>query len=238
MSERILRYQQKCFTTYSDTVKIPKDYTYIDGNQIRPIVPVEVAVGGLMIVGAYPSARFESRKGKLLPTSDNLAPFYPELYFDGIKTRRQESASGLEEYFLKFLSIDRKRCWITDLVKVFLFKPEHISNYKHLGFSPSYEATRKLFKQYAKRSLPFLMQEVLLAQPKLILTLGEEVARVITDDYKSSSEELLNGKAYKMTISDKTFYIAHAAHPDACRRSEKWRMRTKKQILSLRSFVK
>jgi uracil-DNA glycosylase len=238
MPKSILHYQQECFATYLDLVGLPKDYKYIDGNPIRPLVPVETARHSLMIVGAYPSARFESRGGRLLPVADNLAPFHPELYFDGVRSRKQESAHGLEKFILRPLAVSRSRCWITDLVKVFLFKPEHLSNYNRQNHHPNFEPTRSDFSKYAARSLTFLADEIQLAQPVLILTLGEEVARVVANNFHLTAERLLNGVSYQITVVKQVCTVAHVAHPDACRRSSVWRSRTSKQMRSLRTFLK
>ncbi len=77
----ILAYQQKCYHEYAQYIGLPEPYTYPHGNPIRPLPLVQTAVGGLMIVGAYPSARFESRpsripphRPRLVPVADNLQP--------------------------------------------------------------------------------------------------------------------------------------------------------------------
>ena len=237
----ILKYQQKCFATYSSEIGLPRNYAYIDGNPIRPLVPVATAQKSLMIVGAYPSARFESRENNrrryLIPIGDNLAPFQPELYFDGVRSREQESANGLQQYFLRPLGIRREQCWITDLVKVFLFKPEHVDNYAALGRKLPFDQTRNSFDHYAKRSMKFLVDEIVLARPILVLTLGEEVARVITNRSDSSSDQLLTGNPYELDILGNRCFVAHVAHPDACRRWSKWRDKTDIQIRSLRTFL-
>jgi hypothetical protein len=95
-SRSILDYQQKCFTEYARSIGLPEPYTYPQGNPIRPLPPLQTKTGGLMIVGAYPSARFESRaspsdprRRRLIPVADNLHPFAKEEYFDG-QPRQQE----------------------------------------------------------------------------------------------------------------------------------------------------
>jgi uracil-DNA glycosylase len=201
-------------------------------------MPMETSRNSLMIIGAYPSARFESRKRRLVPVGDNLGPFQPELYFDAVRVRRQESAHGLEEYILKPLSTKRDKCWITDLVKVFLFKPEHIANCASLGVQLPFKATRPRFTQYAKKSLSFLAEEIALAQPILVISLGEEVARVMANDFETQAEKLLTGIPHEIPIGGTPCRVAHVAHPDACRRSEKWRTRTENQMTLLTPFFK
>lgn len=96
---------------------------------------MQTATGGLMIVGAYPSARFESRpsvsrpgRQRLVPIADNLHPFAKEEYFDGVRVRRLESGKGIRTHLLEPLGLVADDCWITDLVKVFLYKPDHVDS--------------------------------------------------------------------------------------------------------------
>ena len=126
--QAVRRYQQRCYWEYASKVNLPDDYRYPTGNPIRPVPPVQTRCGGIMIIGAYPSARFESRrspvsgKRRLIPIADNLQPFGPEVYFDGTQVRRLESGHGLQEFILSPLALAIEDCWITDLVKVFLYK--------------------------------------------------------------------------------------------------------------------
>jgi hypothetical protein len=155
---RILDYQQKCFEEYVASVGFPAEYSYPDGNRIRPLPPVKTNRGGVMIIGAYPSARFEQRRSirnpskyRLVPIADNLQPFGQEEYFDGIKPRVLVSGEGLVEYLLAPLSLHLDDCWITDLVKVFLYKDTHIESCKDSVPAFEGEETRSRLKDYAKR---------------------------------------------------------------------------------------
>jgi len=119
VERRILDYQQKCFREYAQSIGLPEVYTYPDGNPIRSLPPIQTSVGGLMIVGAYPSARFESRQSqdqtgryRLVPVADNLQPFGYEQYFDGVRVRTLESADGLREYLLLDLEMSLEQCWV------------------------------------------------------------------------------------------------------------------------------
>ncbi len=58
------------------------------------------ATGGYFILGAYPSAQFESAGGENVPVGDNLGPFEPQLYFDGSRVRTQASADALANSIL------------------------------------------------------------------------------------------------------------------------------------------
>ena len=83
MSSRseVLDYQQRCFSGYSESIGLPEKYTYPDGNPIRPLPPIQTQTQGLMIIGAYPSARFGSRASatrsgvcRLITVADNIQP--------------------------------------------------------------------------------------------------------------------------------------------------------------------
>jgi uracil-DNA glycosylase len=193
-----------------------------------------------MIIGAYPSARFESRlspisaKRRLVPVADNLQPFGNEVYFDGIRVRKLESGAGLRQYLLEPLSLRPDECWITDLVKVFLYKPEHADSCADVV--PGFKATvlRQSFSNLAKkkRNLKWVEEEYILCEPKVVVTLGEEVARVISG-LTLSADELLVPKSFNPEIFGgcKTYFCPH---PDACRRSAHWRERMREILQVLR----
>lgn len=96
------------------------------------LVPIETALNKVMIVGAYPSAKFftvRANDDTLVtdtPVADNDSPFSNEQYFDGSRVRTIPSGKELNEVILDRLGIDKSDCWITDLVKVFLFKEGHV----------------------------------------------------------------------------------------------------------------
>lgn len=225
---RVRRYQQECFREYSLSIGLPQPYTYPDGNPIRPLPPVQTAPGGLMIVGAYPSARFEARpaadgsgRRRLVPIGDNLHPFAEEEYFDGVRLRRLESGYQIRFRLLERLGLNPEQCWITDLVKVFLYKPEHKNSVGavHPGFNPP--ILRGEFRTLAENSVPWLKQECDLCQPRLMVTLGEEVAQVIGGEPRAKADDLLNREVYPATTIG-SWPVLHLPHPDACRRNEKW----------------
>ena len=218
----ILDYQQRCFHEYSRSIQLPDPYTFPDGNPIRPLPPIQTAQGGIMIIGAYPSARFECRPSRktlghyrLIPIANNLQPFGFEQYFDGVRIRTLESADGLQKYLLNDLSRSLDQCWITDLVKVFLYKPEHADSIGDVHPDFKVPVNRNQFKGLAVKSLQWLQDEVQLCNPKLIVTLGEEVAQVISHEKSASADDLLARE-----ISRSTALAEHPVlflpHPDAC----------------------
>lgn len=239
MSSAILAYQQKCSATYSEALGLPADYRYPSGNPIRPVGPIRTTTGGVMVVGAYPSARFESRSSctsarrRLIPVADNLDPFGNEVYFDGLRVRRPESGSGLRTYVLAPLGLGPEECWITDLVKVFLYKPTHADGCADVfpGFRPP--ILRPQFLSLGSKSLSWIHEEIGLCQPKVIVTLGEEVARVVSSSV-SPADDLLSAKPYHPDVfSQRTTF--HCPHPDACRRSDRWRIRMHEIAFQIRT---
>lgn len=240
----ILAYQQKCYREYSESIELPGPYTFPDGNPIRPLPPIQTVMGGLMIVGAYPSARFESRPSRrkpgqyrLVPVANNLQPFGYEQYFDGVRVRTLESADGLNKYLLNSLSLSIDKCWVTDLVKVFLYKPEHAESIADVHPEFQVPVNRNQFKELAEKSLRWLQDEVQLCKPNLIVTLGEEVAQVISGEKGAIADDLLSRDvSWSTKLGDcPVFFLPH---PDACRRFEKWRIKMAERAVMIQKIIK
>ena len=153
-------YQRRCYAQYKSSLGLPADYHYLYGNPVQVLVPVETAVGGVMVIGAYPSAKFYTVEGVAdVPLMDNDAPFSSEIYFDGRGVRTIPSGYELDENYLSPLGIDRQTCWIIDLVKVSLFKDGHIHHDRQLG-ATGFSETRSRFREFARLSLPWLAEEI------------------------------------------------------------------------------
>jgi hypothetical protein len=106
-----------------------------------------------MILGTYPSAKFHTINNITdVPVADNDSPFSHESYFDGSRVRIIPSGKELNEVILRKIGVDRSDCWITDLVKLFLFKEGHVEGYIKLG-KTDIEENRSKFEKYAKKSL-------------------------------------------------------------------------------------
>lgn len=243
IKDAVLDYQQECRQSYAASVGLPATYAYPDGNPIRPVPPVCTHVGGLMIVGAYPSARFEARPSRrshgryrLVPIADNLQPFGDEQYFDGVRVRTLESGDGLQKYLLDELGPSREDCWITDLVKVFLYKPAHIASCADAcpGFAGIEQRSR--YAELARASLPWLRRECELCQPKLVVTLGLEVAQAISGEPQSSADDLLLRKISTVEALGGS-PVLFLPHPDACRRYEKWRKRMRLGVRLIKPYL-
>ena len=241
MNNEIKEFRQGCYQRYLTDIQekipeFPDPYTYPFGNPIRPLLPVQVTTNNLMIIGAFPSARFETLENRLIPIADNLAPFEPEMYFDGCKTRIQESTDHLEKDYFPQLGISRSEMWITDIVKVYLYNKDHVKNCQELFPSKNFTNTHQLFKKVAEASKDWIKREIEVCQPKLIITLGEVCARVISGDTKSSNNDLLDGRIRRIELEIST-YIVHLAHPEARRRIPEWEEKTASQLESLKMEI-
>ncbi len=223
MGQPVAALQRDIVSDYAASVGLDPLVHYAGGARLRPLPPLDARVGGIMIVGAYPSARFESMGGlQDVPVGDNLGPFEHERYFDGRRVRTQASADELAAHYLAPLGIDRRQCWITDLVKVFLFKEGHRRKYKELGIAAPHGYEREQFEDLGKASLEWLQREIAVARPRLLVTLGAEVAGIVRDVHGATRRKSLLGEP----IADVSFLGAaptstvHLAHPGIVMRGD------------------
>jgi uracil-DNA glycosylase family 4 len=203
----IKEYQSKCFREYKTDIGYPNNYTYLTGSPINALVPIETAERKVMIIGAYPSAKFYTVNGIAdTPMADINCPFSDETYFDGSRIRSVLSGSELNNEILKKIGVSRNECWITNLVKVFLFKPGHITRYLKLqkeGFCEN----RSDFDKYAIKSLPWLEIEINICDPKVIILLGVEVTKTFFQVSAAKAMEMLSGEVFCKKIGgiDRSF---------------------------------
>src|ERR1035437_1323089 len=213
MKNAINQYQRKVWREYKREVRLPEYYSYLYGNPIKVHVPIDTAVNGVMIIGAYPTAHFNVMGSHSdVPVEDHLYPFSNESYFDGSSVNNVKSGAEIEKYFLNNLKLTRSDCWITDLVKVFLLKEGHIKKYEALGYT-GHKETRSMFRKLAERSKTYIDEEIELANPTIIFGLGTEVNSIMLtmSDTKvqtqmstsSKVDYVLNGNIYNY------FPVAH-----------------------------
>lgn len=222
----VLKFQKECFVNYINDIKvrvpsIPIPYNYPDGNPIRPVIPTKTFQNSIMLIGAFPSARFERRNRMLIPIGDNLSPFGHEEYFDGAEVRTQASRDSLDVNYFSQLGIDVDKIWITDIVKVYLFPEKHIKNCKVIAPGIKFVNTHILFPQIASASMKWMIKEIQICNPILIITLGEVAARTISGDKKTSNNKLLNGEVRQVKFG-KLYNIAHLGHPEIRRINKNW----------------
>ncbi len=142
----------------------------------------------------------------------------------------------LEKDYFPQLGISRSEMWITDIVKVYLYNKDHVKNCQELFPSKNFTNTHQLFKKVAEASKDWIKREIEVCQPKLIITLGEVCARVISGDTKSSNNDLLDGRIRRIELEIST-YIVHLAHPEERRRIPEWEEKTASQLESLKMEI-
>jgi uracil-DNA glycosylase len=190
-------------------MELPNDYSYFYGNPVNPVVPVQTARKGILIIGAYPTARFGKINSESdVPLYDISAPFSNESYFDGSKFRWVKSGIELEEKYLIPLGIKKHETWLTNLVKVFLFKKGHVEKYYRLG-RKNFQETRSNFGEIAEKSKSFIYEEINIAKPKVIITLGEEVTAAILDEPKSKAKKLFDGRFHEDAQGNEIIALPH-----------------------------
>jgi len=198
-------YQKRCFQYYKEEIGYDLSYAFLYGNPLNTLVPIETTQNKFMIVGAYPSAKFFTIKkpdGAVItdvPLYDNDSPFSNETYFDGSRVRTIPSGKELNDVILSRIGIKREDCWITDLVKVFLFKEGHVRRYNELG-KKDIEPNRNKFKDYACKSIKWLIEEIDIANPKVIILLGVEVSSVLLNISMEEAKTKMTGEVFKERI--------------------------------------
>jgi len=197
---RVREYQKDCFKRYKDTIGYPQEYKYLYGNPLNVLVPIETELNKVMVVGAYPSAKFFTiERDKDVPVTDtpvanNDSPFSNESYFDGSRVRTIPSGKELNEVILDRIGVNRSECWITDLVKVFLFKKGHVDRYKKLG-KVDIKENRSKFQEYSEKSMYWLRREIEICNPYVIILLGIEVTKIIFGVSDNTAKSYLDGIA-------------------------------------------
>lgn len=233
---KIQELQRHIYNEYANDLQLDTNAKYLHGTPLKPVVPLDTGTRGLFILGAYPSARFAHvNKVSDVPVADNLGPFESERWFDGSRVRLQPSAKELEELFLEPLSVTRDCCWITDLVKVFLFKKGHIQRYDKLNAIVPIGYERERFFELGEQSLLWLQKELEIAEPSFVITLGAEVAGIIHGVRSSTSQsKLLVPEVVDMDVGGISIPTLHCAHPGILMRRDPnnpWPERHKKEFI-------
>lgn len=225
----IVKYQKHCWEAYKNVVGINDDYKYLYGNPVKVHVPIDTTCGGLMIVGAYPTAHFNVIGSERdVPVGDHLYPFSSEKYFDGSRVREVDSGREIEELFLKPLgNLPRDQTWITELVKVFLFKDGHQKKYERLGFKGNL-VNRNQFMDLARKSISFIELEIEICKPKVILGLSAEVnAVMLKKSIAVTTDNMENQSRQEIKVNGITYIYFACPHPGILMRgneiSNKWK---------------
>jgi len=152
-----------------------------------------------MIIGPQPAAKvFFVDAIPDVPLYDATAPFSVEPYYDGSRVRSSYTGQELQEIIMDSLEIKREECWLTTLVKVFLFDDDHVKKYRRLG--KDIQEIRSEYMEYANKSLPWIRQEIEIANPRVILLLGPQVISSILLISEEEAMELITGKVVEKKI--------------------------------------
>ena len=195
----IQQYQKKCSREYLQSIQFPKEASFLYGNPVQTVLPIETAIGKIMIIGPQPAAKVYFVDGiPDVPLYNATAPFSIEPYYDGNRVRSSYTGQELSEVILETLEIPREHCWLTSLVKVFLFDDDHVKKYHRLG--KDIKANRALYSEYANKSLPWIRHEIEIANPKAIILLGPDVISNLLLISEEEAMNLITGKVVEKKI--------------------------------------
>lgn len=227
------------YRNYAASLGLKFDARYISGAPLRPVVPVDIALDGIFFIDGYPSCRLATfGKERNVPFADITGALAPERWFDGSKVRDQFQARVFEKRFLEPLGLRKKDCWVSTLVKVFLFRKQHMEAYKRLGWQVPEGYSRSDYFDLGYKSLPWIAREIREAHPRLVITLGAEVAGVLHAVKTPKDQIALVKPAIKtLEIGDVEVPIIHCAHLGLLGRppekNNPWPERHKEQFLPM-----
>jgi uracil-DNA glycosylase len=195
----IQQYQKKCSKEYTESIKFPETTSYLYGNPVRTMVPIETAIGKIMVIGPYPAAQvYFVNDIPDVPLHDSSAPFSTEPYYDGSRVRSSFTGQELSDVILETLEITREQCWLTTLVKVFLFDEDNVKKYHRLG--KEIAENRSKFHEYANKSIKWIRQEIEIANPYAILLLGEQVISSLLLVSEEEARKHMTGRVVEKKI--------------------------------------
>jgi len=196
----IHQYQKKCFKEYTESIKFPEETSYLYGNPVNTVIPIETAVGKIMVIGPYPAAKLYFVDNiPDVPLFDSNAPFSIEPYFDGSRVRSSMAGQELTDIILETLEVTREQCWLTNLVKVCLFDDDTVRKYGRLG-KKEVKENRSKYMEYANKSLQWIRQEIELANPYAIILLGAEVISSLLLVSEEKAMEYMTGEVIEKKI--------------------------------------
>jgi uracil-DNA glycosylase len=195
----IQQYQKKCSKEYLESIQFPKENSFLYGNPVQTVIPIETAIGKVMVIGPQPAAKvYFVDDIPDVPLYDATAPFSIEPYYDGSRVRSSYTGQELSEVILETLEISREDCWLTSLVKVFLFDADHVKKYHRLG--KEIKENRTQFSEYALKSLPWMRQEIEIGNPKAIILLGPEVISSLLLVSEKEAMDYITGEVVEKKI--------------------------------------
>jgi len=213
----VASFQKKLAREYLQTLGYKPKYLY--GNPLQPVVPVHTKEDGIMIIGAYPTAKFAFVDGQRdVPIADIDAPFSDQRYFDGSRVRDVRAGAELQKAYLEPLGLEPEDLWLTNLVKVFLFKPGHVAKYEALGKKAV--ESRSKFASFAEKSLPLMKTELEVARPRVVILLGEEVTKLLCGVSATAAKQMFDGHSREIEIAGTKRIVFCLPHPGIVMRAQ------------------
>jgi hypothetical protein len=211
----IRAFQRRLYSDYEGDLQLPHTFKYFYGNPVQPVVPLDTALDAVMIIGRHPETIYAHVADERdVPVGDVPRPFPSEIYFDGLRPRFHSSGAQLEEALLLPLNLQRRQCWLTHLVHVYLFTRDQVEAYRRLGVIWPEQETRTAFEELAQQSLPWLADEMAVAKPRLVLTLGADVAGIVQGvTGQAAREALLDGTVRELSLAGHSRPAIHLAEP-------------------------
>ncbi len=195
-------YQRKCFKQYKESIGYPEERTFLYGNPVEVAVPNQVVPGKAMIIGFHPLARmYDVDDQKDVPLYSASFPFGEEQYFDGRHVIPVPGREDLEKVLGK-LGIKLEDCWLTSLIKIYLFSSKDVAKYNALGnFKVAPDEFN--FKEYGTKSMPWIQQEVSLGNPELVILSGLETISLFYDVSPTKAKHLVDGELKELKFGRK-----------------------------------
>lgn len=206
-------YQRKCFKQYKESIGFPQERTFFFGNPVEVAVPHEVATDKVMVIGFHPLAKvFDLEDQKDVPLYSANFPFGNEQYFDGKHVVDVPGRKDLE-VVLNRLGIQLEDCWLTSLIKIYLFSSKDVIKYNKLG---SYKVAPDEFnfKEYGAKSMSWIQQEVNLANPELVILVGLETISLFYDLSPTKAKHLVDGELKDLKIGRKKVPVLCLQDPE------------------------
>ena len=237
MFDRLLNnFRQRVMSEYMEALPLPPTYRFLNGTPVEALPPQQTAQKGIMILGAYPAARYATvQSERFVPVGNIAQPFDTNAW----------AGNELDKVYLQPLGLRREQCWITNLVRCYLFEERglgqkrDLTKYRNLGVTWPEFAVRDRFDEYARLGLTWLDEELQLAQPKLVITLGSEVAAAFHPGLPKSKRTLLveDITLRRIRVNEQEWTMVHLAHPGSMARGGKWRELIPLQITLLQPVI-
>lgn len=211
----IQNYQQRLYHHYQKGLSLPPTYRYLHGQPVETRVPIQTTPRPFCLIAPFPPAQRRMVGGEPdVPVGDGWPIWSGGPYFDGRRVTALHPPPALDRAYLEPLGLHPDDCWLTYLVKVFLFRDEDLSKYRRLGCPWPEQETFSQFDTLARRSLNWLAEELALIRPRLVITLGTEVAGVLQDTRTPEAAQFfLNGQLSDLWLDERVYPALHLAWP-------------------------